>query len=139
MTDTMEEIAKLQKLVADYDEMVNRAVKILDGAPFFTSVGKDWDWELARLEIKGTEATLFWPEGHEGYYHSFSIEKQRKGFPSELLLMPKGAIAHWKAKEERAYDERQEVEKKHKAAVEAEIKEKTERETLRILKEKYGS
>jgi|SRR6185503_2763731 len=125
---------KLQTILYEADQILERAMLITGDAPFFMYVGER---EYAKLIIDGETATLFWPESESGYYNSCSIECQSVNFPSELLLMSVEEIATWKVKQREQYDAKEKA-KAEAAARTREIQKKAlELQTLAALKAKY--
>ena len=66
--------------IALHDALVERFIKVLDGAPFWKG-SNIWNPEYARVSIEGDEATITWPEAESGYEGSCSIERNDYSVP----------------------------------------------------------
>lgn len=130
----MKTLLHIETVIADVDELIERAKLILSNAPYFTSIPEE---QYVRLGMDGDMARLVWPESHSGYYDSCSIEEQSKVFPAELLLMSRPEIEFWKVEQRKIYDENQRVEKQRRAQAAAETQRRNELAMLAALKSKY--
>lgn len=124
----------LQATLYEADQILKRAKRITESAPFWMSAA---DSEFAQVAIDGETAVLSWPEAQSGYYDSCSVEAQSVKFPTKLLLMSMDEIGVWQIEERKKYDAEQ-AEKKARLLVER-AREQTalELSTLAKLKAKY--
>lgn len=119
-----------EKLIADYAELVDRAIAIFDGS------GPPWGYigntEYAYLWFDGDEAVITHPEAASDY-DCPCIDTREHRFPAALLFMPPDDLAAWK-KQTLAEYERAQVERDAmiKARTEAE-----ERNKYEALKRKF--
>jgi len=120
----------IEKTIAEYNRLVARACEIAEKLPPFTGA----DPELAKLEIAGEVATLYWPEWAGGYYAGEgNIERQSYSFSSALLVEGPEADAYVVAKNAE-YEEAQRLRTEN----EKRNRELAERRTLDLLLARYG-
>lgn len=114
-----------------YDALLERALSIIDKAPYWTYVHEPF-W--ARLDIEGDEATLSLPRaGGGGYDDPCTIEREDVTFLTALLFLSEEELAAWKAEQMSLYEEAEQQRKaNNRAAAEAD-----ERRVLATLKAKY--
>jgi hypothetical protein len=130
-TITIGDAIKTLKTVAEYNALLDRARKILDGPPYLDSCDSAGpnDSELMRLNIKNDIATLQWMVG--GYETDYP---RSEDFPATLLTLSDDELDIWKANEKRLDDEqRTQREAQRQQDVEA-----AERVTYARLKAKFG-
>lgn len=130
----MASVEKLQEIIDEADQILDRAVLITGDAPFYMQA----DDEYAKLEIDGNKATLSWPEHTSDYYGGGYLERQSVTFPSELLLMSTDEIGVWKAEELRKHCAKMEAENETAMRLHAERQTALELQTLAALQQKYG-
>ncbi len=120
-----------ENIIADYDKLLARALKILDGSgpPW----GFVWTPEWARIQFDGDEVVISCPKA-ESYYDSTTIECEETRFPSALLFMSEAELLEWKRQARTEYEAAQK-------RIEAERRlqsERAERAEFDRLKAKFG-
>jgi hypothetical protein len=124
----------LRALMETYAGLVDKAKRIIAGAPYFTACAE----EFGDLRIVGDNAVLYWPEWESGYYAGDgSIERQSLGFPLSLLLLSDDALSVWKDEQKFAYDARVAAEQANNATAAKMMREKQERQMYVALKAKF--
>ena len=119
-----------ESAVALYNMLVQRALEILEYAPFRKHV---WNPEYARLSIEGTVAALTWPVVESGYEGDYYIERGCCSFPAALLFISDDELAAWKIDQRAIYDQQQ----REREADEARGREAAERAAYERLKQKF--
>jgi hypothetical protein len=118
------------EVMAAYDELVARALAVVDEAPYWTYVSNECH---AKLAVSDGLAVLTWPE-EETCWDNTTIETRSVSFPLEFLTMPEGELRAWKKEQLRQYNlEKRRREAQRKAEVELK-----ERAALAALQAKYG-
>jgi hypothetical protein len=116
-------------LVAAYDALIEKAVKILRGSPFHKYI---YNQDFARLEIDGDTAIL--RHCHDGMeYGDPVLDKESESFPAEMLQWEDADIAEFQ-KREAAKEEARRQEASKRAA---QAQERKERALLDALRAKY--
>ncbi|MGL4489183.1 MAG: hypothetical protein ACRCU5_07055, partial [Rhizobiaceae bacterium] len=92
---------KPKDIVAAYDTLLDRALSIVEGAPYWQSV---YHVETARLILHGSEAVLRSAET-ESYYDSCSLEFKETTFDASLLTMSDDSFEAWKQNETAIYNQ----------------------------------
>jgi hypothetical protein len=84
-----------KELVAAYVDLLDKALKIVQGAPFWAFID---EVEYCFLSIDGETASLCWPRIDMGYHEhdSPSLEGKTKAFPAFLLSLSDDEINEWK-------------------------------------------
>lgn len=119
-----------EDVVGAYDALIERALHVLDGAPFWKCGGSDA--RFVRLSIEGDTATIRWQDT-ESDYDGWRTYEDSTSFPVALLTMPGDELAAFKAKAAEDY-KRERAADEQRAAREAEAK---ERRLLAKLQAKY--
>lgn len=127
-------VEDIADVVFDYLTLVERAVDLVDGPPYWKNVHHE---ETALLNVSDDDnATLTWWDSASDY-DGHTIESESVTFPTSLLLMNDEARANWKANEREKYDAAQEAKYKREAEQREINVERQERAALAALKAKY--
>lgn len=119
----------IERAIADYDELVARALEVVEGAPYWAYVDQP---RYGRLSISKDLATITWPEADTSYDVCL-IEVQEVSFPAGLLTIERAELEAWKAEQNAEYDRKQmAIQRAHAEAVKQQ-----EMAVLAALKAKY--
>ena len=91
-------VDELVDIFTDYDEVMQRAIKVLSGAPYRKYLQNE---EYARWVItEDDQVRVDWLEIGSGYYGDWETENCHATFPVALLRMSAKEFAAWKAEHE---------------------------------------
>jgi hypothetical protein len=124
-------ITEAQSVIERYEWLLERAIKVVDGAPYW---GYHYDVGPieSHIQIEGNTVILSAVSAQMDYDYC-TLDRSSMEFPVGLLFLDDEELAAWKKEERRKYDEEAERSRRNKIAQ----KEAEERFLLAQLKAKY--
>ncbi len=121
------DVETARKIIAEYQDLLERALNIVDDVPFYVCVGKE---ESARLYIDGDEAILSWVD--------YECSNEQTSFPVDILLLSDDALTAWRVKLKVENAEKEARRMAAQASVAIQQKEQHDRAEYARLCAKYG-
>lgn len=126
--------AEISKVINDYDGLVERAVTIANGHPFFKYIDAG---DVNDLMIDDDRLVITWKEYESDYYGGGNLSEDTYAIPLSLVSLSDAEITEMQTKAGREADERAAKVRAAEQAVARERQEIQERHMLTLLKAKY--
>lgn len=129
------DLERAKEIVKSYEDLLDRALKIVSDEPFYHCVDDD---KNATLTFDGKEAVLSWCSYESDYYGGGSISHDEGRFPANTLLLTDIELRAFQKKIKNENDEMEKRLMRAQEVVREEREEARDRAEYARLSAKYG-